>query len=270
MGRRRRLKFVHLASTVWFLLGVGYILILALREAGFNWWVVFSLSGHGAVMFFLLISIYLFAIFRGIGSSQKEQVEHPLTSTNYYMVFYLIAPFLGGLAGCLGMIGVSAISKFLLGVAWGTFGMTFLVWVIVDPVVVLLEMLLPASRRHRSGRLAVAKARREKTKMDRERLLAEVFAKEELNLRCWRKMLKTKAEKLAMLLTDDKIDFKQAGYEAVDIGVSAWQIGGLSCMRELRNMAIDLCRQNGQSKAIVDYIPVWWDGIGSWRNLSFQ
>ena len=267
MSRHRTLKLIHLASTVWFILCVSYILVLALRQAGVNWWVVFSLSGYGALIALMLISLYLFAIFRGISSSQKVQIEHPLTSTSYYRVFYVITPLLGGLAGCLGMIGISAIGQFVLGVALGTLGTTFLVWVIVDPLAGLLETLLPpASRRHRAERLAQAKALRQSRQKYRESLLKDVLVKEELERRHWRKVLKPKADRLAEMLTAGEIDFKQVEREAVGIGVNAWQIGGLSCMRELRDMAMALAKES--NKSVVDYIGVWWDGIGSWREPS--
>jgi len=268
MSRRKVLKLVHLAGTAWFMLCVGYILVLALRQAGVNWWIIFSLSGHSVLLIFLLISLYLFAVFRGVGKSQKIEVEHPLTSTNYYIVLYVAAPFLGGLAGCLGMIGVDRIGQFLLGIALGTSATTFLVWVIVDPVTGLLEMLLPTSRKHRLERLAQAKAQRERRQKDRERLLAEVLAKEESDWCRWQEALKPRAEKLAGLLTTNRIDFKQAEREAVDIGVKAWQIGGLSCMRQLHEMVLDLCKKKYEDSVIIDYISTWWDGIGSWRNPS--
>ncbi|NQT02053.1 MAG: hypothetical protein HQ580_08525, partial [Planctomycetes bacterium] len=126
MSRHRTLKLVHLASTIWFIICIGYILVLTLRQAGVHWWVVFSLSGYGLLIALILISLYLFAIFRGISSSQKVQIEHPLTSTNYYRAFYVITPLLGGLAGCLGMIGISTVGQFASGVALGTLGTTFL------------------------------------------------------------------------------------------------------------------------------------------------
>ncbi len=268
MSSQRVLKQVHFASTAWFMLCIGYILVLALWQAGVRWLVIFSLAGHSALLIFLLISLYLFAVFRGVGKSQKIEVEHPLTSTNYYIVLYVAAPFLGGLAGCLGMIGVDRISQFLLGIALGTSATTFLVWVIVDPVTGLLEMLLPVSRKHRVERLAQAKAQRERRQKDRERLLAEVLAKEESDQREWQEALKPQAEKLAGLLTADRVNFKQAEREAVDIGVNAWQIGGLSCMRQLHKMVLDLCKKKYEDSMIVDYISSWWDGIGSWRNPS--
>ncbi len=269
MSGHRTLKLIHLASTVWFILCIGYILVLTLRQAGVNWWVVFSLSGHGVLIVLLLISLYLFAIYRGISSSQKVQIEHPLTSTSYYAVFYVITPLLGGLAGCLGMIGISTLGQFVLGITLGTLGTTFLVWVIIDPLAGLLEMLLlPASRRHCTERLARAKVLRQSRQRNRERLLTEVLAKAESEQDHWREVLRPKAEKLVGLLTTNEIDFRQVEREAVSIGVNAWQIGGLGCMRELRDMAIAIARQRNQNKSVVDYIGAWWDGVGSWREPS--
>jgi hypothetical protein len=250
---------------------VGYIFVLGLHQAGVRWWVVFSLSGYGALTVFLLVSLYLFAIYRGISSSQKVQIEHPLTSTPYYTMFYIITPFLGGLAGCLGMIGVSTVSQFLSGIALGTLVTTFLVWVIVDPVAGLLEVLLPpASRKHRAERIAAARAEREKKQREHERLLAELLAKEELDVCRWQDVLKPQAERLAGLLTAEKIDFQDAEREAVDIGAGAWRTGGLACMRALRNMAIEISRRNNPGKTIVDYVTIWWDGIGNWRSPSMR
>ena len=265
MRQRDELRFAHIASTVWFILCVGYILVLALRQAGVHWWVVFSISGQGALIILLLVSLYLFAIFRGISSSQKVQVEHPLTSTIYYAVFYVSAPFLGCLAGLLGMIGINTTSQFLLGIAMGTLGTTFLVWVIVDPLIGLIEMILPASRKNRVQRLAQTKAEREQKQKDKIRLLEEVLAKEESDRENWQEMLKPQAEKLAGLLTADITDIKQVEQETVGIGVNAWQTGGLSCMRELRDMTMSICKQKYRDKATVDYINFWWDGIGNWR-----
>lgn len=271
MTRHRTLKSIHLASTAWFVLCVGYILVFALRQAGVRWWIIFSVSGHSTLLVLLLVSIYLFALFRSAGRNQTIEVEHPLTSTNYYMVFYITAPILGSLAGCVGMIGVSSIKHFLLGVALGALGTTFLIWVVVDPLTAILEMLLPAaSRKHRAERLAQAKAEREKRQKNREHLIAEVLANEELDRRRWREVLKPQAEKLAGLLTTNSINFGQAEREAADIGVKAWQIGGLVCMRQLRDMAIVLCKQKNGNKAVVDYISSWWDGIGKWRAPSLQ
>jgi hypothetical protein len=265
MGRRDDLKIVHIASTIWFILCIGYMIILALRQAGIHWWVVFSISGQGALIILVLVSLYLFAIFRGISSSQKVQEEHPLTSTRYYAAFYVSAPFLGCLSGLLGMIGTNTISQYLLGIAIGTLGTTFLVWVIVDPLIGLLEMISPASRKHRAQRLIEAKAERDRKQKAKVNLLEEVIEKEESDKLHWRELLKPQAEKLAGLLNEDTANIKKVEREAIGIGVGAWQTGGLSCMRELRDMAITLYKQKHQNKAVVDYINFWWDGIGNWR-----
>ena len=265
---RRRLALIHLAGTAWFILCVGYIGVVALLQAGVKWWVLFSLSGYGIFIALILMILYLFAIFRGVSSSQKVKAEHPLTNTTQYAFFYVTTPFLGALAGCFGMIGVETFGRFLLGMTLGTLATTFLVWVIVDPVIGLLEMLLPESRKHYHERMTKTKAEKEKRQRENERLLAEVSAKEESNRRNWRELLKPQAEKLAVLLAADKSNFRQAEREAIGIGADAWKIGGLSCMRELRDMAVAVYGQKYDRRDPVDYITFWWDGIGSWRNIS--
>lgn len=269
MLRQEKLRKIHIASTIWFILCVGYIFVLGLRQAGVNWWVVFSLSGHGALVTFVLISLYLFAIFRGISSSQKVELEHPLTSSTYYAAFYVTTPFLGSFASCFGMLGANTFSHFLLGIAMGTLGITFMVWVIIDPGIGLLEMLLPQSRKNRAVRLARAKEERERKQKYSEHLLSQLQEQEDANHQNWQEILKPHAEKLADLLIAENIDFKQAERNAIGLGARAWQIGGINCMRELRNMAINICKQNNNKQDIVDYISFWWDGIGSWRAPSF-
>ena len=131
MNWQNRSKLIHFASTAWFILCISYILILALREAGFRWLVIFSLSGQSAILIFFLVSLYLFAFFRGIDRNQQIEKEHPLTRAGCYTIFYDVSPFLGGLAGYLGAVGVGRIDELLLGIAFGTLATTFLVWIIV-------------------------------------------------------------------------------------------------------------------------------------------
>lgn len=268
MAERSKLASIHFVSTAWFILCVGYVGVLALRQAGVKWWILFSLSGHGVLIALILISLYLFAIFRGISSGQKVKVEHALTNTTQYAFFYVTTPFLGTLAGCLGMIGVETFSRFMLGITLGTLGTTFLVWIIIDPAMGLLEMLLPASREHRADRLAKVRAEKESKQRDNQRLLNEISAMEESNRDRWHEQLKSQAEQLAELLAADVIDFEQAERQAVGIGAGAWHIGGLSCMRELRDMAVKICKEKYDKTDVVDYISFWWDGIGSWRSPS--
>ena len=270
MTQRRALRRIHLVSTIWFIACIGSILVLVLREVGLRWWLIFSLSGPSALVVFLLVSLYLFALYRGIGEAQKIEVEHPLTTTSHYMALYVAAPLLGGLAGILGMVGVTEPIRFLLGVALGTLGTTFVVWVGVDPVAGMLEMLLPASRKHRTERLAQAEAQRRARQEKRDHLLAEAIAREERDHQQWQQKLDAQAQRLAALLTCDGEDFAQAEREAVDIGAEAWRLGGLSCMRHLRDMAIQVHKEGGRSETPADYLSYWWDGIGDWRRPSLD
>jgi hypothetical protein len=270
MTQRRTLRRIHLVSTVWFIACMGYILVQALRQAGLPWWQI-SLSGPPvALVVFLLVSLYLFALYRGIGEAQKIEVEHPLTTASYYMACYVAAPLLGGLAGILGMVGVTEPGRFLVGVALWTLGTTFVFWVGIDPVLGMLEMLLPASRTHRTQRLAQAEAQRRARQEKRERLLAEAMAREERDRQQWQQALQSQAQRLAALLACTVDEFARAEREAVGIGAEAWRLGGLSGMRQLRDMAIRVRSERDSSGRPADYLSYWWDGIGDWRSPSLD
>ncbi len=243
-------------------------MIIALLQAGVKWWIVFSLSAHGILFALLFISLYLFAIFRGISNSQKLYAEHPITKTDQYAFFYASTPFFGGFAGFLGTIGADTLNQFISGIALGTLGMTFIVWVIVDPALGLLEMFFPESRRNYIQRQAETKIIKEKKQRERERLLTEATVKDNSEYQLWHEKLKPHAEKLALLLSSNTTDFKEAEREAAGIGVHAWQMGGLTCMRELHDMALEIYRLNNNDNDAIDYITFWWDGIGNWRETS--
>jgi len=262
---RRALKLTHVASTIWFVVCVGYILVLTLHQVGFKWWLIFSLSGHSAVAIGLLISVYLFALVRDMSNTQQIQVEHPFTSTHYYMGFYVAAPLLGGLAGVFGMIGAGEPGRYALGVALGTLGTTFCVWVVLDPVAGLIEMLLPPSRRHRAQRLAQAEIERKARQEKRDKLLADAVTREQQERDRWRHLLRPEAQRLATLLATD-VPSGHTVQEAVDIGAQAWHLGGINCMRQLRDMAME----SADPAKTADYISYWWDGIGDWRRPSLD
>lgn len=270
MTTTQALKLTHIASTSLFMACIGYIPVMALRQAGFKWWLIFSLSGHSVVAVLLLVSVYLFALFREVGQAKRIEAEHPLTTTAYYMAFYVAAPLLGGLAGTLGMLGVGDPFEFLLGVSLGTLGTTFAIWVIVDPLAALLEMLLPTSRNHRAERLARAEAQRRDHKERQEHILAEALAREERCREQWLQELRPRAERLANLLACDASGFGQAEREALNIGAEAWRLGGLSCMQQLHDMANAIFRERADGRKLTDYISYWWDGIGDWRRPSFE
>lgn len=265
-------KRLHFISTAWFVLCVVCVLMFSLRNAGVHWWILFSLSGYGLLVLLLLVSLYLFAIFRGISSSQTVKVEHPLTSTSYYMYFYNVSPFLGGLGGLLGTLGIAVTAaEYMAGVGLGTLVMTFMIWVVVDPLAGVLETALsPAGRKHRAARLSEAAAEAQRKEEDRQRLLAEVLIKERQDIEQWQRELKPSAERLAELITGEAVDAEQVEREAIGIGVTAWRMGGLGCMRVLRSMSLELGGEIRQGADVTDYISFWWDGIGTWQRPVVQ
>lgn len=263
----KQTRTLHLAGTLWFVLCLGFILITALRQAGFHWWVIFSLSGHSALVILLLVSVYLFSLFRGVNKSANCQLEHPLTSTSYYMVFYVGTPLLGGLAGLLGSLGMNHWLQYAQGVSLGTLVTTFLVWVLLDPALAILETTLPDPKKHRGKRLAQQKAMREERQHRRDQLLSQIAQKQEENLQRWQASLEPSSLALAQLLTTDEDGYSKAEKQAVDLGVSAWRLGGISCMRRLHEMAIESYTQEHRHSP-ADYITYWWDGIGGWRSPS--
>jgi hypothetical protein len=249
------------------MLCTGYVFILALWQAGFNWLVIFSLSGYWALIITLLVSLYLFGVFRGASPGLSMQKEHPLTSTAYYMTFYVSVPFLGAIAGVLGIIGETGVD-ILSGVSLGTIGATFLTWMVVDPVAGLLELLAPEPKKYRAERFARARIQKQLEQANRERMLVRIAEQERENERLWKDMFAPQAERLARLLASEGNDFAKAEQDAIDIGVEAWRTGGLICMKYLRDTTAEIFRQRYNERQFVDYISAWWDGIGRWRNPS--
>jgi len=261
---------MHLASTILFMLCLGYVFILAMRQAGFNWFVIFSLSGQSALIVLLLVSLYLFAMFRGASPSSDSQIEHPLTGTFYYIVFYISAPFLGAIAGALSTIGTTRVGDILDGIVMGTISATFFTWVVVDPVTGLLELLAPEPKKHRAARLAKMQIQKQLEEENRQKMLATMLEKEKENQQRWRQSFTPHSDRLVTLLASEKSNFAKAEQEAIDIGVEAWKTGGLICMKYVRDMTKETFKQRYDEHKYVDYISAWWDGIGRWRKSSLQ
>ncbi len=180
------------------------------------------------------------------------------------MAFYDICPFLGALAGLLGQTpGGTLISRFST-IAIGSLAMTFLVWIIVDPAVCLVEMCLPTSRKLRRRRIAQAKEERLQKRLESDGLLLELNEQVLSNYEHWQPLLEPMAEELAILMADDKSRMHTREARTVELGARAWQIGGIACMRRLHEMVIaDYVKHT--TRKIVDYVTIWWDGIGTWR-----
>ncbi len=264
MNRPRASKLVHFAATLWFILCAGYLLVIALLSAGRSWWFIVSLTPYSALAVFMLLSLYLFAIYRGVARSQKIKIEHILTTSPWYCFFYDTCPFLGAAGGLIAATGTANTADYLLVIATGSLWTTFLVWIIVDPAIGLIEMTLPASRRHRRNRVAQTRLAKQLAHQARQDLLKRVLAEEKLRRRRWTEALKPYAEKLAEL-TDARANDESVRAQVVDIGLCAWQIGGLGCMKLLHRMTRELAGQKCADPAPIDNIPFWWDGIGNWR-----
>ncbi len=267
MARNRIFKLIHFGSTSWFVVCAAFLITLAMRQVGAAWWLIFSLSGYSAVLTFVLVSIYLFAVYRGVVRSRTEQ-EYPLTSSIYYMAFYDICPYLGALAGLMGRMPGGTVISLFSSVAIGSLAMTFLVWIIVDPAVCLVEMCLPTSRKLRHQRIAQAKAERQQRRLESGRLLVELNEQALFNYEHWQPLLEPMAEELAMLMVDDKSRMHTRETKTVELGATAWRIGGITCMRRLHEMAVANYVEHSRRK-IVDYAAVWWDGIGTWQIPPF-
>ena len=259
------IKVLHVVSTGWFIICLAYLLIMALHQAGFRWWIIFSLSGYSALLVFLLVSLYLFALFRGVSRKQEIEPEHPLTCSDAYMVLYTSGPFLGGIAGCLSGIGLEDDIQILHRVALGTFVTTFLVWVILDPSLAVVEGFLPDSRRHRTQRLARQEADRKEKEDRRQQVLSQVLETEQIQRHLWQQALEPYAQELVLLLNTDVDLFSKARARAIEIGTEAWRLGGIGCMRQLRERVEALRNKRFARESFVDYLSYWWDGIGTWR-----
>jgi Ca2+/Na+ antiporter len=270
MIQRRALIAVHIISTAWFVLCVAYIMVYVLRQADVEWWVIFSLTGHSAVMVFLFLSIYLFAFYRGVARSVNTEQEHPISQQISYMLLYYLSPFLGTVAGFYAMLGVALYKEFFLGVAVATFWATFLVWIVLDPLISLTEMLFPASRTHRRARLAQAKALRAQKQQEREQLLARLEREEKYRQGQLRLTMEPLAARLAAILTNRSTKSQQKQFAAVELGVQAWQLGRLEGMKLLHEMSRERTGANSEdSPGWIDFISRWWDGIGSWTYEPF-
>lgn len=251
-------RAIHFASTAWFILAIFYVLIVALAERGFSWVVIFSVSGYSFILVTVLVSFYLFAIYRNLVSGKADEGEHPFTRTGAYMSFYDISPLLGGLAGLFSSIGFEPSSRVLSMTAIGTFAVTFFVWVILDPILSLCEMMLPRSMALRKKRLSVLKQQKIQDQIYRKNLLDGVAKKQVEFVELCKREFNQDAQHLRELI-DNLTGLKSQNYtKIVEYGLKAWKIGGLDAMSHLFNMAVG----EHKNKKCLAYL---WEGIGNWK-----
>ena len=263
MNVQRLLKRIHILGTLWFLVCAAALLVISLRQAGVNWWLIFSISGYGVVLFVFLLALYLFALFRGVVRAQYAE-EHPLSTTPAYLFLYDTAPFLGTIAGLVGSFGLADPAAVVRIVVEGTIAMTFVTWVVLDSGVGLVESMLPKSIRHRTQRLAVIKAEKRRVQQENAALLESLERREEDLRRCWQAEFGVIADELAELYCGSGGSLQQIQAKTAEAGAKAWQIGRIACMRYVHQMVCERIARHEQG-GCVDYAALWWDGIGAWR-----
>lgn len=260
------LKIIHLLNLIIFISGAAYIFVYALHRAGQSWLFIASLSGYSAIILLFLLSFYLFAVYRGISDCQNVKDEHPLTTSFPYLLFYNVSSFYGILLGWL-MSGANyRTAEHLLNMSEGAAAITFLVWIIIDPIAGFVEMLLPSSRKHRRARIAQIQENRKREYEEKCNLLKEVHLAEQRNKLHWQQILEEDAKELSRLIIEGRIDDKTVQARVIELGVKAFRIGGIECMRHLYSMAGQICKRRPQVISNLEHIPIWWDGIGNWRS----
>ncbi|MHC4926790.1 MAG: hypothetical protein ACYTER_05575 [Planctomycetota bacterium] len=262
MDSQRLLKRIHVCGTLWFLLCAATLLVFSLHQAGFHWWLIFSISGYSAVVLFFLFTVYLFAIYRGVVRNQTS-AEHPLSTSVYYVAFYDLAPFLGSAAGLLGILWPAPFSSVINTVTQGTLLTTFLLWTVFDPVIGLIEMSLPSSKAHRKQRLEQARQEKLRQQIESEQLLDQLENQENEQQQRWDAMFTPLAKEVSVLLSGGDCQ-DSAKERIIEFGALAWKTGRIICMRYFHEMILQEM-QIPSDELSVDYTAIWWDGIGTWR-----
>lgn len=256
-------KYVHLLSTSWLIGAFFYVLFSALRYHGVNWWIIFSLSGHWLLLAALAVSLYLFAVYNSLVRNTEIEKEHPLTRTFYYMLLYDAAPLVGALAAMCAITSADSVEQIVSILSIGTFAVTFLFWIIIDPSLNLIEILLPDSRKLRNQRIERTRENKIQHKMSQQQMLQALYEAEQQQKEYWRAKLIPLAEDLNHLFNAG-ID-RNSQRKIIDIGLKAWQIGGIGGMIELLTIAQKLNGQTERWGTYEKYLSAMWDGIGEWK-----
>lgn len=271
MNRRKAQRFVHTTRMAGFVASVACMAVLSIVQADKSRWFTISLLSYFGWLLVATACSCSFSIFRGLSKNQRIKEEHRITTSVTYFLLYNLSPLLGALTGSLAAIGISRVTYYLFMVTAGSWCMTFMVWTIIDPILALMEMALPSSRQHRRERLLKSKNDEKNKRLAQKNLLAQINAEQQLQENLWNRVMQPYAEKLAELVVSNSFADEDAEAEAqiVDIGVIAWQMGGLNCMLQLHSMALNICKSKDRNWTNIDYVSIWWDGIGDWRSPWF-
>lgn len=262
----RRLSILHGAATFQLAASTALVIFWTLKAAGFNWLALFSLSVQGVMVVGLGVLVYGFAAFRG-AVGRRTSVEFPLTGSYPYRAYYLVTPVLGGFVCGIDYLMAEGLVEGLRGFALGTVITTFVVWVLTDPFIGIIESLLPASRRLRAGRRALQlEARERHTRRNRE-LLSRLREEKQARLAVLKPVVERHRDRLVRVLEDSRWD-PDAGIEAgASIGFELWRLDGIDCMKEMYSSVMQSCPRSADGYP-ASHLEYWWDGIGEWRQES--
>ena len=259
----RKIRVCHIIATAQFGVSAALIIFWSLRAAGLHWAAIFSLSATGVVLLVLAVLIYAFAVFRGV-LGERTEAQHPLGGSLYYRLFYVVVPILGGVIVGLDYLFAEGINEAVRGWALGTVLAACIVWLVLDPVVGLVESALPRARRLRAEEAAARRARQGALERSRLRRLHEIRARRKGLHERLAPVLAERAERIVGLLRECAGTPRRAFDQSAAIGLETWRAGGSALMKELFDLVTRRCRDTGREDLppLLDY---WWDGIGDWR-----
>ncbi|MBE0535406.1 MAG: hypothetical protein IH624_07020 [Phycisphaerae bacterium] len=264
MDNTECLQKVRRLGRVWFYFCTGCLLVWPVLFTGEDGSYVFSAMRSGTVLVCVLAGLAAAVTLHRFSGGRRDDREHPITNSGGYTLFYSISPLVGGVAGGLVAAGGSEPQYYAGWIAAGSYLAGVLVWLLATPLLYAAEMLLPSSRRHRAARLACARTMRRQAHSAKERALAELEATELKKLETWNHLLQPRARELAGLAITGPTALERNRGKIVDIGIEAWQIGGVSCMRHLHAMAAEVSKKESGDTKSIDLIVPCWDGIGNW------
>jgi hypothetical protein len=260
---KRIFKLLHLAGMIWFFFSVFILALTAMKQSGQRWWIVIPLSGYSVLIVLMVVSMQFFTTLRAGKISAAN--EHPLTTSQYYLVFYDAAPLLGAILGSIIAMDTYNIYQYLLTLVMGSMFMTFFTWVVADPLLQAGEKYLPSSRKLRHERIEKIRAENKKRQEANDRLLAQLHTDSDREERMWQEKLEPAATELSELLASQGWS-EEGKMQIVEYGMKAWQTGGLECMKQMHDLTLEKYRQKYSDMQPVEMLGTWWDGIGSWRS----
>jgi len=263
LNLQRRLRTLHVIVTAQFFFAAAVIIAYFFLESDSPGWAAFSLSAQTLVLLVLAVLAYAFAVARGV-VGERNRDEHPFTAYYPYRLFYLVVPILSGIAGALFYLFTEGTREILRGAALGTVLPACVIWLFIDPLIGLVESLLPGARRLRRLRLQKKRARQQERARRKEILLRNIRDERLARLEQLRPFIRDRAERLAALLLETGGDLHSRADAAALIGLEVWQAGGLPLMKELAADTL-LRLPEPRHQALARLLDDWWDTVGDWR-----